>query len=181
MPRLTIKDTYSHMFGEAVLRQMHPGIMEEVVEVVTTTPIQQASKLSREKTKQGRTVWSGRDFNDPLGSEFRDRGWERRKIFFPNQNRYFIDVDFAKDAVALEIQFGKYAFVQHDFSKFRYLFEERDEERRIDVGIEIVPAASLQRQMYTGPANFESVVASLLAHARNDPAVPVWLLAIDVK
>ena len=181
MPNLVIVDSYSHMFGEAVLDQLEPGLKQEVVEILTTTIIPNATKLSREKTKQGQVVWSGKDFNIPLGREFRANNWKKRKIFFPDQRRYFIDVDFAKGGVALEIQFGKYAFVQHDFSKFRFLFEERDAERKINIGVEVVPSSALQRQMYTGPANFESVVASLQAHARNDPAVPIWLLAIDVK
>lgn len=180
MPHVQIVDSYSHMFGEAVLDQVHAALKEEVIQTLTTTPIQRATKTSREKTKHGKIVWSGKDFNDPLGAEFRRGSWDKRKVYYPNQSRYFIDVDYCRGQVAVEIQFGKYAFVQHDFSKFRYLFEEDNDEYRIDVGIEVVPSAALQRQMYTGPANFESVVASLLAHARNDPAVPVWLLAIDV-
>ena len=181
MPRLQITDAYSHMFGEAVLDQLHAGLKREVIRIITSTAIAPATKRSREKTKKGRTVWSGKDFNRPLSQAFRSQGWGKRKIFFPAQDRYFIDVDFAKSGVALEMQFGKYAFVQHDFSKFRYLFEEGDPEARVDVGIELVPSGSLQRRMYTGPANFDSVVASLLAHARNDPAVPIWLIAIDVQ
>ncbi len=181
MPSLYIVDAYSHMFGEAVLDQLHSGAKRELVQVLTTTPISAATKQSREKTKQGKVVWSGKDFNDPLTRAFRREHWEKRKVFFPDQSRYFIDIDFAKGKVALEIQFGKYAFVQHDFSKFRYLFEEQDDDLRIDVGIEIVPSSALQRDMYTGPGNFESILASLQAHARNDPAVPIWLLAIDVR
>jgi hypothetical protein len=181
MPRLKIVDSHSHMFGQAVLDALHPGPKKELVRVITTTPIGAATKQSMEKTKPGKTVWSGKDFNLPLASEFRKLGWDRRKVFYQDQDRYFIDVDFAKGKVGLEMQFGKYAFVQHDFSKFRYLFEARDQDRRVDVGVEVVPSAGLQRLMYTGPASFESVLASLVAHARNDPPVPIWLLAIDVE
>ncbi len=181
MPLITIVDSYSHMFGEAVLDRLHVDLKDEVVRILTTTPIAEQTKASREKTKVGRTVWSGKDFNDPLTGKFRQAGWQKRKVYYPDQARYFIDVDFCKRAVAVEVQFGKYAFVQHDFSKFRYLFEEPNQENRIDAGIEIVPSALLQRKMYTGPANFESVVASLRAHARNDPAVPIWLIGIDVQ
>ncbi|MCH7999818.1 MAG: hypothetical protein IIA91_10090 [Chloroflexi bacterium] len=181
MPKVRIVDSYSHMFGEAVLDQLHPVLKEEVVKILTTTPIAEQTKESAEKTKRGKLVWSGKNFNYPLGSEFRSRGWQKRKVFYPDQSRYFIDVDYCKGQVAVEIQFGKYACVQHDFSKFRYLFEELNNDYRIAVGIEVVPSATLQRQMYTGPANFESVVASLRAHARNDPPVPIWLLAIDVE
>ncbi len=126
-------------------------------------------------------MWSGKDFNNPLKAALQSQSWDKRKVHYPGQKRFYIDVDFAKGQVAVEIQFGKYAFVQHDFAKFRYLFEIDDPTLRIDVGIEVVPSASLQRKMYSGVANFDSVTTSLLAHARNDPAVPLWILAIDVK
>lgn len=181
MPKLVIVDSYSHMFGESVLATLHSGVQAEIMEILTGTVIPPASKMSHERTRTGQLVWSGKDFNGALAPEFRRRGWERRKFFYPGQSRYFIDVDFCKGGVSVELQFGKYAFVQHDFAKFRYLFEAAEEDKRIDVGVEVVPCARLQRQMYTGPANFESVVASLSAHARNDPPVPIWLLAIDAQ
>lgn len=181
MRRVQVVDSYSHMFGEAVLERHHPDLQQEVIRILTTTPIPEPTKPSREKTKQGRIVWSGKDFNKPLALEFRRLGWHKTKLYYPGQSRYFIDVDFCKGGVALEIQFGKYSFVQHDFAKFRYLFEASEEGSSINVGIEVIPCAGLQRQMYTGPANFESVVASLRAHARNDPPVPIWVLAIDVQ
>ena len=181
MPQLRIVDSYSHMFGEAILDRLYTKLKRELVDILTTAEIGAATKQSLEKTKQGKTVWSGKNFNPPLKEAFRGAGWEKRLIYYPDQSTYFIDVDFAKGKVALEVQFGKYAFVQHDFSKFRYLFEEGDERHRIDVGVEVVPSAPLQKLMYTGPANFDSVKASLLAHSRNDPPVPIWLLAIDVE
>lgn len=169
------------MFGEAILDQLYPQLKSELLRILTGTPIAPASKQSREKTKQGRIVWSGKDFNKPLTAAFREAAWQKRKIHYSDQTKFFIDVDFAKAGVAIEVQFGKYSFVQHDFSKFRYMFEEQDPTRRIDVGIEVVPSANLQRQMATGPANFDSVIAWLRAHARNDPAVPIWVIAIEVK
>ncbi len=181
MPYLQIVDSYSHMFGEAILDQLHPALKREVVDVITKTKIPQATKRSKEKTRYGQIVWSGKDFNGPLSAALKDLLWEKRKVIYPGQTSYYIDVDFARGQVAVEIQFGKYAFVQHDFAKFRYLFEQSEESLRIDVGIEVVPSASLQKNMYSGPGSFESVTTSLLAHARNDPAVPIWLLAIDIK
>lgn len=181
MPMLHIVDSYSHMFGQSVLATLHPDLSAEIMEILTDAVIPPASKKSRERSRAGQLVWSGKDFNGALAPEFRRLGWERRKLYYPGQSRYFIDVDFCKGAVSVELQFGKYAFVQHDFAKFRYLFEAAEEDKRVDVGVEVVPCASLQRQMYTGPANFESVAASLKAHARNDPPVPIWLLAIDAQ
>jgi hypothetical protein len=168
------------MFGEQVLVGLHPDIQAEILHILGSTPIPPSSKISHERTKGGQVVWSGKDFNGPLGQEFRRRGWQRRKFYYPGQTQYFIDVDFCKARVSVEAQFGKYAFVQHDFAKFRYLFEAAEQDTSIDVGVEVVPCAALQRRMYTGPANFESVVASMKAHGRNDPPVPIWVVAIDV-
>jgi len=181
MPRVVIVDSYSHMFGKSVITSLYGHVQKQIVDVLTTTPIGSPSKISDEKTKMGQLVWSGKDFNNPLGREFRKRGWENRRFYYPGQSQYYIDVDFCKGQVSVELQFGKYSFVQHDFAKFRYLFEVADEPKRIDVGVEVVPCAALQRLMYTGPANFESVVASMRAHSRNDPPVPIWVLGIDAR
>lgn len=181
MPRARIVDSHSHMFGEAVLDGLFPDMKAEVIKILAEVPVPAKSKVSKEKTKKGQLIWTGPDFNKPLGEAFKNLGWKKRRLYYPGQSQYYIEVDFCKGRVGVEAQFGKYSFVQHDFAKFQYLLEEADESKRIDVGIEIVPCAALQREMYTGPANFESVVMSMKARARNDPPVPIWLLAIDVE
>lgn len=167
------------MFGAEVLEHSYSNLKSEIEQVITTTYIPLPSKTSKEKTKAGQVVYSGRDFNAPLEMAFRERGWQKRRATYPEQARFFIDVDFCKEKVGLEIQFGKYAFVQHDFYKFLYLFA-LDVENQIDVGVEVVPSANLQRRMYTGPANFESIVAAMKSHPRNEPPMPLWILGIDI-
>lgn len=69
-----------------------------------------------------------------------------KPIFSYNQT------DFIKDRVAVEIQFGKYAFVAYDLFVKHLAFYAGD---RIDVGIEILPMKSLQSQMSSGIAYYE--------------------------
>src|SRR3989304_2103384 len=57
MPTLVIVDRYSHMLGEAVLRALSPAIQREIEEIITTTSVLPATKVSEEKTKRGRLVW----------------------------------------------------------------------------------------------------------------------------
>jgi hypothetical protein len=123
-------------------------------------------------------IYSGKDFNKPLTEAFRSHGWARRRINFSNRN--YIDLDLCKDRIALEMQFGKYSFVPHNFAKFQYLFEVGDKNLEIDVGVEIVPSKPLAQQMYTGPANFESVVSLVRKLGRNRPPIPLWIIGIDV-
>ena len=94
MPGIIVVDSYSHLFGQAVLEQHHTDLQEEVLAILRRTVVLQASKASLEKTKKGKIVWSGRDFNVPLGQAFKDGGWKKRKLYFPGQSRYFIDVDY---------------------------------------------------------------------------------------
>jgi len=179
MPTLTIANDYSHLFGRAVLEHLHLSLHREIAHILTTTLIPPMTKPSKEKTKVGQSVYSGKDFNTPLSIALKGAGWEPRRLVYDQSQSYSTTVDFTKGRVGLELQFGKYAFVQHDFYKFQYMFQLRL-ENTIDVGVEIVAVANLQRKMYTGPANFESVVAALRAHARNEPPVPIWLIVVDV-
>jgi hypothetical protein len=86
------------MFGKEIVWALYSDLAQEVLSIITGTTVAAASKASGEKTKQGRIVWSGKDFNVPLGQRFRAHGWQKRKIHYPGQDRYFIDVDYCKGA-----------------------------------------------------------------------------------
>ena len=61
-----------------------------------------------------------------------------KPIFSYNQT------DFVKDRIAVEIQFGKYAFVVYDLFVKHMAFFVGDV---IDVGVEILPMKELQQHM----------------------------------
>jgi hypothetical protein len=169
MAKLYIASAHSHLFGEEVIRFRYPGIAGDIdamqeVEVTPPTP-------SKEKTKIGKLVYRGENFNPLLKEHFRQRGWEPQKL------PYGGEVDFSKERVAMEVQFGKYSFVAYDLTKLQDLFVLD----LIDAGIEIMPAASLTAKMYTGVPNFNSEVSRLQARGRNQPPMPLWLIGVDVR
>jgi hypothetical protein len=84
--------------------------------------------------------------------------------------------DFVKDRVALEIQFGKYAFVAYDLFVKHLAFYVGD---RIDVGIEILPMKTLQRQMSSGVPYYEGEIYNLVRQGRGVPAVPLVIIGIE--
>ncbi len=89
--------------------------------------------------------------------------------------------DFVKDQIAIEVQFGKYAFVAYDLFVKHLLFYAGG---IIDVGIEILPVKAMMsdpeggRLMSTGIAYFEGEVYNIMRHGRNNPPVPLVIIGI---
>ena len=84
--------------------------------------------------------------------------------------------DFVKDRVAVEVQFGKYAFVAYDLFVKHLAFYVGD---HIDVGIEILPMKSLQSQMSSGVAYYEGEFYNVVRQGRGVPAVPLVVVGIE--
>ena len=76
----------------------------------------------------------------------------------------------------VEVQLGKYFAMFYDLAKFQYFFNEN----KCDVGVEIVPANSLKRQMSSGVAYGEQLIYDIERLRRHFPAVPIKVILIDV-
>ena len=83
--------------------------------------------------------------------------------------------DFVKENIAIEVQFGKYAFVAYDLFVKHLLFYSGG---IINVGIEILPMKIMQFQMSSGIAYYEGEVYNIIRHGRNNPPVPLLILGI---
>lgn len=83
--------------------------------------------------------------------------------------------DFVKDRVAVEVQFGKYAFVAYDLFVKHMAFYVAD---KIDVGIEILPMKALQATMSSGPSYYEGELFNLVREGRGVPPVPLILIGV---
>ena len=83
--------------------------------------------------------------------------------------------DFVKDQIAVEVQFGKYAFVAFDLFVKHLLFYSGG---IINVGIEILPVKAMQAEMSSGIAYYEGEVYNVLRHGRNNPPVPLLIIGV---
>jgi len=83
--------------------------------------------------------------------------------------------DFVKDRVAVEVQFGKYAFVAFDLFVKHMAFYVDD---KIDLGVEILPMKELQAKMSSGPAYYERELYNLVRQGRGVPAVPLVIVGV---
>ena len=164
------------------------------------------TKVSREKrkSKKGQLLFSPIKMNERFRRLLQDRGWCENRVsywvtrceklirktltFPPQEQRREIEAagekpifsynqtDFVKDRVAVEVQFGKYAFVAYDLFVKHLAFYFGD---LIDVGIEILPMKSLQRKMSSGVGYYEGEIYNVVRHGRGVPAVPLVLVGVE--
>ena len=195
---------YSHLNGEEALRFRQSGLWEEIIEVIESVDAESCrTKVSRERTRAGRKLYSPIDMNKAFQAAFKERGWEQRRQHFwttadtrtvrrivslpPEVQKTTIEesgheaissynqTDFVKERIAVEVQFEKYAFVAHDLFVKHMAFYISDV---IDVGIEILPMKELEREMSSGVPYYERDLLNILRQGRNIPAVPLVIIGI---
>ena len=202
---MRIAAKYSHLNGEEHLIVHKPALWSEVRQAIADTDAAaRRTKVSREKTMPGRPLFSPEGMNGAFRDGFRARGWrERRNTFWvaadetlsravhgrsPDERRAAIEAaghepivsynrtDFVKERVAVEVQFGKYAFVAHDLFVKHLSFYVSD---IIDVGIEILPMKELEREMSSGVPYYERDLLNVIRQGRGVPAVPLVLVGVS--
>jgi hypothetical protein len=175
---------YSHLGGSQILIVDYPAIDAEIDAVIAAVGVPRKLKVSREQTKKGQLLYSPKDLNARFTEEFRRRGFTELRdtytITLPRSDVQikgaFKQIDYVKDRVLVEVQFGKYAFMFYDMAKFQYFFNEN----KADVGVEIVPCHAMHAQMSTGVSYGEQLVYDIERLKRHFPAVPVKVMLIDV-
>ncbi len=173
---------YSHLGGAEILKVRFPEIEKEVYKIINNVEAQKTKK-SKEKTMKGRMLYSPVAMNEQFTQLFNKAGYiEIRDTYtlkIPNSEiaipGAFKQIDFVKEKVLIEVQFGKYAFMFYDMAKFQYFFNEN----KADVGVEIVPCHSLHKSMSTGVSYGEQLVYDIERLKRHFPAVPVKIILID--
>jgi len=173
---------YSHLGGIEIMKVRFPKIWKEVQKVISTIAPAK-SKISMEKTMKGKLLVSPLDMNQQFKDSFEALNYkELRDRFDIALSDYpevvkgcYKQVDFSKEKVLIEVQFGKYPFMFYDLAKFQYFFNEN----KADVGIEIVPCHHLHKVMSTGVSYGEQLINDIERLKRHFPAVPVAVLLID--
>lgn len=201
---MRIVQYYSHLNGFEFLKYHKAHVWDDLEAVIAGVDAEKCkTKASAEARKEGRTLYSPVDMNKEYAKLFDAHGWSERRVtnwlaedttllrdimrLEPKEQKEMIEAkglepimtynqtDFVKDRVAVEIQFGKYAFVAHDlFVKHMSFFISDD----IDVGIEVVPMKSMEREMSSGVPYYERDLFNLMRQGRGIPAVPIILVGV---
>jgi hypothetical protein len=201
---MNLIETYSHLNGLEYLLVHKPELWNEILEVIGMVDANRfRTKISKEITMVGKVLYSPKDINFAFKKLLSDCGWEESRVSYwvtrseklirrtlqmsPAEQKAEIEAegeeairsynqtDFVKDRVAIEVQFGKYSFVAYDLFVKHLAFYIGD---HIDVGIEILPMKSMQKEMSSGPSYYEGELYNVIRQGRGVPAVPLVILGI---
>lgn len=202
---MKIAEKYSHLNGLEFLLVHKPSLWKEIQSVIAAVDANKCqTKVSKEKTMKGKLLFSPIDMNAAFNRLLRMKSWDESRVNYwvtkseklirktltmsaEEQKREieaagetpifsYNQTDFVKDRVAIEVQFGKYAFVAYDLFVKHLAFYVGD---RIDVGVEILPMKSLQSRMSSGVAYYEGEFYNVVRQGRGVPAVPLVLIGIE--
>ncbi len=202
---MKIATTYSHLNGLEFLIVHKQKLWDEIQDVIQNVDAAKCkTKISREKTMPGKKLYSPIDMNKEFKKLLKRKKWAESRVSYwvtkderlirktltlsPEEQKKEIEAagekpifsynqtDYIKDRVAIEVQFGKYAFVAYDLFVKHLAFYIGD---HIDVGIEILPMKSLQSQMSSGVAYYEGEFYNVVRQGRGVPAVPLVLIGIE--
>lgn len=202
---MEIAKKHSHLNGEEWLLVHEPELHQEILDCVSLVNAEKCkTKISKEKRKLGNLLYNPTELNAEFDRLFRKRGWNpsrysyyvahdyqqleimtrlslaEQKDFLLSQDaeaiRSFNQTDHVKSRVAVEVQFGKYAFVAYDLFVKHLAFYTG---RQIEVGVEILPTRAMQQQMSSGISYYEGELHNILRHGRASPPVPLVILGIE--
>lgn len=203
---MKIAKKYSHLNGEEYLIVHKQSLYNELIHVIEGIDAENCrTKVSKEKRKGEKTLYSPIDLNARFKEKFSSLNWHENRYNYyitldrtlmektiglpateqreflrqhgePNPIYSYNQTDFVKDEVAIEVQFGKYAFVAYDLFVKHMLFYTGG---IINLGIELLPTKAMQSEMSSGIAYFEGEVYNVLRHGRSNPPVPLLILGVE--
>ncbi|MBI1764838.1 MAG: restriction endonuclease [Acidobacteria bacterium] len=188
---MKVAGTYSFKNGEKVIAKRYPRLLDEVLAVIKQVHApHHKSKVSKEKTMPGRALFSPRSLNKSFKAEFAKFAWSPVRVpcqyseqhySADYENRLvsrgaFREMDFVKEKLGVEVQFGKYAFMVYNVCAKMTIFHNLG---HINLGIEIVPVKAFAEEMSTGVSYFEQFIWDLEHRGVSDIDIPVLILGID--
>ncbi len=162
---------FSYRFAEQVLNS-RLALKQECEEILCDSNLE-ISELSRPA------------FNAKLDEAFAAAGWETQPAVFGGDSQPMAKMDFLKDRVGVEVQFGHSSFIGIDMLKFQIgSYSELD---KIDIGIYVVTTKNFQKRMtqeigqnWSGGSLSYEKVCSYLPYFKSAIQVPIYVIGIDL-
>ena len=164
------RSSYSYRFADEVLNAKL-AIKNEIEQILDSQQVDPHT-LSRPH------------FNEILRDAFIAKGWEDQPAVFDEQGDPSARMDFLKERVGVEVEFGHSSFLGIDLLKFQVA--SYSGINKIDVGVYITTTREFQKRMkvdygqnWEGSLTFEKVVR-YLPHLKSAIQVPIYVIGIDV-
>lgn len=202
---MIISNKYNHLNAEEYLLVQRPEQYDEIKNAIARINANDYLKVSCEAKRLGEVLYSQSEINKAVKGLLGPAGWKSKRVDYyvtsdeattreivnvadmEEQKRIieergftsyptFNEVDFQKERVAVEVQFGKYFSVAYDLHVKHTFFYARND---IDVGIEIIPTKAMCEHMDSGVSWFENEVTNVIREGRTNPPVPILVLGIQ--
>ena len=188
---MIIGGQYSFNGGEETVSQKYPRLLDEIKSAISAVDASRCrTKKSHEKTMPGQLLFSPVSLNKCFKAELFSRGWQSVRVPCDYPTNYYVagyqprdlrggafrEIDFKKEKLGVEVQFGKYAFMVYNVAAKMTIFRNLS---YIDAGVEIVPLKALAENMSTGVSYFEQFVWDLEKRGVSNIDIPVLILGID--
>ncbi len=188
---MIIAGRYSLKGGATQIRIKYGHLLREIEDIIHGIDAHShRTKQSEEKTMPGSMLYSPVSLNQDFKQKFAALGWKKYKISCEYPTTYYCDdyvpsaqakgafreMDFLKERLGVEVQFGKYAFMVYNVCAKMTIFKNHS---IIDMGVEIVPVKNFADSMSTGVSYFEQFVWDLDSRGEADIDIPVLILGID--
>jgi hypothetical protein len=185
---------YSFNGGLPAAEKKYSHLLKDVVGAIASVKAEEhQTKSSKEKTMPGRMLYSPKALNKAFDAYFFPKGWAKKKVPAIYSAQYYVpayepvvtsrrrpqpfrEMDFVKEKLGVEVQFGKYSFMVYNVCAKMTIFNKLG---FIDTGVEIVPVKGFADQMSTGVSYFEQFVWDLEQRGVADIDIPVLILGID--
>jgi hypothetical protein len=187
---MIIAGIYSFNKGLEIVESQFPDELAEIKQFIRNVDSESCKiKTSKEQNKAGKLIYSPPCLNKAFKKEFTALNWYSHKIQCDYPTRYYVsdytsattskgafrEMDFVKNAVGVEVQFGKYAFMVYNVCAKMTIFHNLSV---IDVGIEIVSIKDFVVEMSSGVSYFEQFVWDLEARGVSNIDIPVLILGV---
>lgn len=188
---MIIAGSFSFKGGGEHIERYYPNLLREIRNIIAAVDsASHKTKVSKEKTMPGKMLFDPKALNRTFKKKFKQAGWQSLRIpceysheFYekgytpdPTNAGAFREMDFIKEKLGVEVQFGKYAFMVYNVCAKMTIFRNLG---HIDSGVEIVPSKRFANQMSTGVSYFEQIVWDLQQRGVADIDVPALILGIE--
>ncbi len=188
---MRIAGVYSFNGGKEYVEAKYPRLIDEVRGVIEGVSADyHKTKKSKEKTMRGQMLFSPKLLNKSFKKGFFGHDWHEVKVPCDYSTSFysegyapkalnkgaFREMDFVKEKLGVEVQFGKYSFMVYNVCAKMTIFRNLG---HIDSGIEIVPVKKFADEMSSGVSYFEQFVWDLQHRGVSNIDIPVLIYGID--
>jgi hypothetical protein len=163
-------ETYSYRFADHVLNSKLV-LKDEILNTIKNLK-PDLSFLSRPR------------FNQIINEQLKPLGWEPQPYVFDLPGDPSAKLDFMKERIGVEVEFGHSSFIGIDLLKFQVASYSGHD--KIDVGIYIVTTNNFQKKMlkeyhqkWGGSLSYEKILR-YLPYFKSAIQVPIYVIGIDI-